>query len=375
MSMKLWIRLRVEGLNIDRQFARMTGSGVAVRDVDRKGHKTLEMSVIKSQKSNAVAFFPPECYNVTVIGEVGFAAALSAVKKRAVLAALCALFTVCVFVMGGYVWRVDIDAGDNTAAVVSLLRQNGLWIGAAKSGIDLDAAENLICNGLPGVKYAVVSLKGSTLTVKTYAKETPAPQIDLNEPGSVYAAADGVITRMVVVSGTPRVSVGDEVKKGQLLIEGVRTFADGSVEPTRAVGEVYADVTATGSAVFDEYVTRFVKTGECKVRRGVSFLGYDGTKTPALYEHQIAESQSVTLFPLPITITVTRIYRAESVTEKLNFDDFRDEIREKALAAALMACGAESGSVVYGEIRNGGTVTVTAEVTARRAIGVYAVNR
>ena len=52
--MKLWIRLRVEGLNIDRQFARMTGSGVAVRDVDRKGHKTLEMSVIKSQKSNAV---------------------------------------------------------------------------------------------------------------------------------------------------------------------------------------------------------------------------------------------------------------------------------------------------------------------------------
>ena len=155
----------------------------------------------------------------------------------------------------------------------------------------------------------------------------------------------------------------------------MRTFADGSVEPTRAVGEVYADVTATGSAVFDEYVTRFVKTGEYRVRRGVSFLGYDGTKTPALYEHQIAESQSVTLFPLPITITVTRIYRAESVTEKLNFDDFRDEIREKALAAALMACGAESGSVVYREIRNGGTVTVTAEVTARRAIGVYAVNR
>ena len=40
--MKLWIRLRVEGLNIDRQFARMTGSGVAVRDVDRKGHKITE---------------------------------------------------------------------------------------------------------------------------------------------------------------------------------------------------------------------------------------------------------------------------------------------------------------------------------------------
>ena len=57
------------------------------------------------------------------------------------------------------------------------------------------------------------------------------------------------------------------------------------------------------------------------------------------------------------------------------FDDFRAEIREKALAAALMACGVESGSVVYGEIRNGGTVTVTAEVTAQRAIGVYAVNR
>ena len=53
---------------------------------------------------------------------------------------------------------------------------------------------------------------------------------------------------MVVVSGTPRVQVGDQVKKGQLLIEGVRTNSDQTTQPVRAVGQVFADINYCGSA-------------------------------------------------------------------------------------------------------------------------------
>lgn len=371
--MGFWIRLRVEGLNIDRQFGKMVKSGVVARDVRRVNNKMLEMTVPSCQRGNAVAFFPPECYNVSVIGEKGFAKAVAFAVKRPALIILTVIFAVCLYVLGGYVWRVDVDAGEYRQEVTDVLRQNGLWIGAKASSVNLDEAENLICNSVPGIKYAVVSLEGSTLTVRTYKKETAAPSVDLSQPKSIYASSGGVVTRMVVVSGTPRVSVGDTVEKGQLLIEGVRTFADGTTEPTCAVGEVYAEVSSRGEAVFEMYSVQKVKTDEHKKFCFVSFLGYDGERVPAVYDCQIAERQSVTLFPLPIKITVVDVYRAEEQKTKLSFDSCRESLRQQALSAALLACGGKDASrVIYGEIKNDDGVIVTADIVSETRVDAYA---
>lgn len=369
--MKSWVRLRVEGLNLDRQLDRAVKSGVFVREVTRPQRKVMEFCVLSKQKNNALAFFPHECYNTTVISLGGVGAVWSFVKKQPALILCFALLFCCLFWLDGFIWRVEIFSDDG-AAVEEALRQNNLWIGSPKSSFSPDGVENMLCNALPNVNYAIVKTEGCTLFVTTHKKDEAAQTIDLSKPRDVFASCDGVITRMTVVNGTARVAVGDAVKKGQVLIEGVRTFGDGSTEPVCAVGEVFAQVTAQGQHKFQSVSSRLVKTGKSTTIVSVKFLGFESKTNHGVYPRQIVETSTEKTFPLPIEIAIAKVFEAREVKETLDFADYRDKCRQIALEQALTALGSESRDVRYSEEKNGLDVLVTAYVTAERRVDTYA---
>ena len=70
------VKIRVEGLNIDRQLARLSAS-VNLFDVVRKSRKVVVFQVNRGDESKALAFFPSECYNVTILGTEGVFSYLS----------------------------------------------------------------------------------------------------------------------------------------------------------------------------------------------------------------------------------------------------------------------------------------------------------
>jgi len=251
---------------------------------------------------------------------------------------------------------------------------NGLWVGVSKNSIKLDEAENAICNSMPNVNYAIVAIKGCTVFVTVYPKETPTEIVDYTKPNSIYATQDGVISRILLISGTARVKVGDSVKKGQLLIEGVRTFPDGSTEPVCAVGEVFATVGIKGESRFDDFKTQLVKTQEFTKFHSLQLLNFDSAKKIGqIYDNQIVETAQSTLFPLPVKIVTTTVYRAEETKVKQNIDDCRETCRQEALSYALSKLdGKKYTDVNYSEIKTEGGILVVAEVFVEIRLDTYA---
>ena len=83
--MKSWIKLRIEGLNLDRQLGKMIKSGITAKNISRPDRKVLIVSVPANLKDNALAFFPVQCYNIQTIGTEGLTALADFAKCRVAL--------------------------------------------------------------------------------------------------------------------------------------------------------------------------------------------------------------------------------------------------------------------------------------------------
>ncbi|MBR2303087.1 MAG: sporulation protein YqfD [Clostridia bacterium] len=364
-----WTRLRIEGTNINRQFDKMIKSGITAKDIKRQNKKCIEFCLPASQLKRGIDFFASECYNVLTINNALICTFVQFLKKRFVFALCFALMVASLFVLQGYIWKVDISGDMDERVVQRVLDESGFVVGIAKNKISLDEAENLVCNKLPQAKYAIVSIKGSTLFVKVFKKQQPQNVIDFNDAKNLYACCDGIISRIVVVSGTPRVQVGDQVKKGQLLIEGVRTNNDQTTQPVRAVGQVFADVNYVGSAKFNKYKTVFIKTGKSKKVFGLSLFGFKTKPNVNLFENQIKEEDVKTFFPLPIKITTTTVYQTEKQKQKDVFDEkfYKDLALKNAIQQGVLFFD----DVVYEQVPCDDGIVIYAKIKAEKQIDTY----
>ena len=134
------------------------------------------------------------------------------------------------------IYRVQVNATDDdvVTAVYEHLQSVGvkrfMWKNQVAS---LDLANNLVAT-FPSVAHAHVRVAGNTLVVDlaTAANHQTKQKID------VYAKYDAVIKDVVAYTGQVMVSVGDVVRKGDLLVQGA--YAD-SVAITGEVAFIYDD--------------------------------------------------------------------------------------------------------------------------------------
>ena len=364
-----WVRYRVQGLNIDRQFDKMIKSGITAKNIKRRDKKCIEFSLPVSQAKQGIDFFASECYNVLTIDNAVLCTFLNFLKTRFVFVLCIVALVTSLFVLEGYVWHIEVSGDVDKLTVVQTLEQNGLHVGVKKSDIVLDDAENAICNSLPQAKYAIVSIKGSTLFVRVLKKETPQQTIDFDDHKSIYASSDGVVSRMVVVSGTPRVRVGDVVKKGQLLIENVRTYNDGSIQPVRAVGQVFADVSYAGYSFFDGYEKIFAKTGKSKTVFNLTLFGFCTNNNTQIFKNQTVAEKSKMLFPLPIKITTTTVFEVTEQKQKVDFDENKHQ--QLAYENLLQTVLCDKKDVTYTTIQQDGMVRVIAQTVLQKQIDTY----
>ena len=364
-----WTRLRIEGTNIDRQFDKMIKSGITAKDIKRPDKKSIEFCLNARQLKQGIDFFESECYNVLTINNAPVCTFVDFLKKRFVFALCLVVLVASLFTLQGYIWKIEISGDMDEKVVQRVLDESGFAIGVDKNKIVLDEAENLVCNKLPQAKYAIVSIKGSTLFVEVYKKQQPQDIVDFNEAKNLYASCDGVVSRMVVVSGTPRVQVGDQVKKGQLLVEGVRTNTDGTTAPVRAVGQVFAQVSYVGSAKFNQYKTTYKKTGENKKVFNLALFGFKTKANVEIYENQTEERYVKTLFPLPVKIINTVVYQTEKQVEKNVFD--QNFYNDLALQNAMQQGVLVFDDVEYEQVPCDDGIVVYAKIKKQKQIDTY----
>lgn len=352
--------LNIRGLNRVRLLTAFKREGVGIKRVAVIAPAETEISVQKKDLAKAVAILESMCYNYSVKSPFS----LKALLKRLPLVITAAVCAIAVFSSNLFVWRIDVHGaeGARLVEVLNVARECGARSGAVKSLVETDELTAAL-RGSEGISSASVSLEGNTLKIWVLTADSPEPPDSSGE--SIVSGYDGVITRLVVESGTPLVAVGDVVKRGDVLVTGdVYSTLDGSlIGQTEVRGSVYARVTFNYS-----YPVRSMSalegTGNTFTDTSLSLFGLTIGGAAPPFELYESESTTSLLFPLPIAVTRT-VYReiSEAETEG-EAEKFAAE--KSAELSALYGCEFEKRHTT---VNTGGVAVIKAYFTAEIRIG------
>ena len=145
-----------------------------------------------------------------------------------VVAVLMASIIFCVADMGIYDIKVQSDDGSVVSAIYEHLGQLGIKKFTWKNKLNSFNLANDLVGTFDNVAHAHVRIAGNTLVIDLVTATNRTYKTKTN----FYAQHDAVIKEIITYSGTALVTIGDVVKKGDLLV------ADAYPDSVVVIGEV-----------------------------------------------------------------------------------------------------------------------------------------
>ena len=196
-------------------------------------------------------------------------------RRRAGLAVGGVLAALLIWLSCSVVWDVRIE----TEGDVSLSRMReqltscGLSVGSWIPSLETDEVESRLLTSSQGVAWVSVNMRGTVAYVQIRPLLTPDAVDSQGETVNLVASSDGIVESVRLMAGDVVVRPGDLVRKGQLLISGVRDIGEDGYALSEARGEVMARTTHTLTLEIPLSYEQKVYTGEKKVEKTLFFFG------------------------------------------------------------------------------------------------------
>lgn len=195
-------------------------------------------------------------------------------RKRKLFAVGAASFFLLLFVLSRFIWNISFSGNllFTDDMLTGQLREIGVCYGMPKRGVDCDRIEEELRSRCPRIVWVSAHVSGTQLQIRIRENET-ADGIPLREesPRNLVAETAGTVVSILVRAGKAAVQSGDEVEKGQILVEGMLpvTNDSGEVERTLFV-RADADIRLRTTKIYREWVPHFqtVRSYTGKKQRG-----------------------------------------------------------------------------------------------------------
>lgn len=281
------------------------------------------------------------------------------------------VFAGMIYILSLFVWQIDIDGNRKytDALILQALAQMDVKTGCRKSEIDLPEIEEelrIMYNEITWVSASITGTKlqielregdlkisgssggGQTGNVKRVENRENNPKTQNGEsetdlPANLVADEDAIITNLVVRRGTVAVRYGDEVKKGDVLIEG-KVYIYNEDETLKKVDYLTAegDVFGKYQELYEKHYQRKHEvrsyTGKNYRELGVEIVGksfclpvWENILKKQLEENTLSEVWSwkkqfrlTPTFYLPFALEYTEYVPYENVVE-----EYTDEVIKK----------------------------------------------
>ena len=357
-------------------------AGIEAKRAERADEFTLRLTLDERDYSAAAAIAARSQCELARIGSRG--GALLARRRRRRIALLTAAVVCFALLAAGslFVWEIDISGCESVTEgeVRRALASAGVAEGSFWPAWDADAVKNHLLLEIPELAWAGVSVSGSRAEVRVRERiERPELASD-GAPGSITAAASGIIERMEVYEGAPAVSVGDAVAVGETLVSGEMASAVGDTRYVRARAAVtartYVELTACAPLKYGRLLeadthsrwSLIIGSGRVNFFRGSS-------QTPPgcgkiIEEYPLAWEG---VFRLPVTLVRETVieYAAQEAEEDPGLLEQRlAEALQSRLERRLEGRG-EALSVHFTARESGGALYVTLRAECREDIAVY----
>ena len=357
-------------------------AGIEAKRAERADEFTLRLTLDERDYSAAAAIAARSQCELARISSRG--GALLARRLRRRIALLTAAVVCFALLAAGslFVWEIDISGCESVTEgeVRRALASAGVAEGSFWPAWDADAVKNHLLLEIPELAWAGVSVSGSRAEVRVRERiERPELASD-GAPGSITAAASGIIERMEVYEGAPAVSVGDAVAVGETLVSGEMASAVGDTRYVRARAAVtartYVELTACALLKYGRLLeadthsrwSLIIGSGRVNFFRGSS-------QTPPgcgkiIEEYPLAWEG---VFRLPVTLvreTVIEYSAQEAEEDPALLEQRLAEALQSRLERRLEGRG-EALSVHFTARESGGALYVTLRAECREDIAVY----
>lgn len=243
-------------------------------------------------------------------------------------------FFVCavlLWIMSQFIWNIHIEGNisHSTEEVLFYLEELEVFHGCRKQTVSCGNIEKKIRNQFPEFLWVSVQMKGTRIFVQIKENEDPDIVSEIQEteyePSSIVALESGKVTSMIVRTGTPLVSVGDQVEKGQILVAGYYAIENDAkevirYEPVEADGDIWIQSDLVYKEKISAEYEKKIKTGKRKKTYGIYVLGKEFSWNQKIkYEHYEMKETKKTIkltenFYLPVSWK--KILYEEYETEK-----------------------------------------------------------
>ena len=290
-----------------------------------------------------------------------------------------ALAVVLMSVLSMFVWDVNIVGADTLSEVRlrKALSDNGLSIGALKSGVDIDELERNMMLAVPDIGWISVNLLNNTATVEIKEKDKAPARRKVSHPCNIKASDDGVITKITVYNGSAAVKRGYAVARNALLVSGVVEGKNERLDYVHSNAEVLADVKLDYEIKIPKEKNDIVVSPEyneksCAGILGVTFpFALSPNRGEPFAKSYTSYSVSLNNVRLPLNITAERSYTATS--EKVRLSAKRAKtLLKKALALRELFRGGSAvlkkRRVTFSQSDSG--YTISADIIVNKNIAV-----
>ena len=315
---------------------------------------------------------------IRILGRRGAPGLGKRFKRDAVFLTALAVMALAIFAASTRVWFIHVDTVSIPETEVrDRLKGLGVFVGAGKRSFRTsEVAKKLDLD--PRVVNAKVKLEGVSLSVTLAETVGEAGSSRETSPSSIYADRDCIIRFITTAKGRQKVSAGQAVRKGDLLISGDLTEAKEGLF-VRADGLILGEVPFVAEASASRSVERNERTGAFVTARGISLFGRELILGVPFESYELEPADEGMLRASPFPITVREYVCWETAQSLVSDTDGGTEERARLLAqerlngilpkdARIVAVGTECKLNSDGSVTARVTVTAVVEIGFRRDI-------
>ena len=333
-----YINIYVEGFFIERFINICISKKIMLWRLSRENSTSLtaKISIDDFKKIRAVAK-KSKC-KVKVKDKKGLPFLIKKYRKRKIFAITLLVIAILIFGLTRFIWNIEIKCNEdiNEEEILSLLKDNGIVQGTYIKKINIDKTINNICLERDDVSWVGIEIKGTNLIIDIVKSEPKIQEIQADEPCNIISDKDAVILKISSQNGTSRVSEGDVVKKGDLLVEGIMEGKYTGNRYVHAEAEVLAKVWYVKEAELPLKQEYFIETGETEKKYQININEFKinfNKSLPKFEKYDTIEAvKKVKLFSnyyIPIEIKTITYKEQKKKYKEYTVEELSNELQNK----------------------------------------------
>ncbi|MCD7806476.1 MAG: sporulation protein YqfD, partial [Lachnospiraceae bacterium] len=219
-----FLRLKLEGQGVERFMTLCGNRHIPLWEICREG-KYCFVNIHYRDWEQGKELLQKTKTQAAIVKKRGLPFLLPGLKNR-LLFLIAGLAAACWLLYSTQlIWHIEFEGNYSITEdqLTDFLAQRGIWVGVRKDSLDLENLEKDLRQEFSLITWTSGKINGTVLEISIKENERPnvvMPVQSVEEATGLYAAVDGVIVSVYVRNGVSAVSRGDQVKKGDLIVDG-----------------------------------------------------------------------------------------------------------------------------------------------------------